>query len=401
MDGAGPALQQAAPDTVLLTNWKIRNTGTCVWDPSYRLAFLGGERLSGPRALYLRDTVSPGGEVTMTVRIIAPAVGGSYQGRWQLFAPDGTPFGGMATVDIVVPFDESTALRPDQIAAKVSTGSHPTRVALGDGAAWVTNESGGTVSRIDLDTNQVVATVPVGNSPRPVAAGYGAVWVGNLGDGTVSRIDPATNTVTATIPLDPSPQPFGSQPSGIAAGAGAVWVASGVTGADSGKIDRIDPTTNQVVATIEVERWPSQVVALDDVVWISHSVTPFLTRIDPATNEISATLNLECPTMGLAADATGVWAACVGVPVLLRIDPLTNQVAARIAIGPRSEDVALGPNGVWVTSGPENTLTLIDPDTNLAVRVYSVGRGPKGVAVSQDEVWVVLSGEDAVWRLRP
>ena len=400
-DGGVTSPQQIAPDTVLLTYWRIRNIGTCVWDPSYRLAFLGGERLSGPRALYLKDTVSPGGEVTLTVRIIAPAVGGSYQGRWQLFAPDGTPFGGIATVNIVVPFDESTALAPDQVVAKIAVGQGPRRVALGEGAAWVTNEAAGTVSRIDLDTNRVVATVPVGNSPRPVAVGYGAVWVGNLGDGTVSRIDPSTNSVTATIPLDPSRSQFGPQLSGLAVGAGAVWVAGGITGADHGGITRIDPATNQVVATIEVERWPAQVVALDDAVWVTHSVTPFLTRIDPATNAISATLNLECPTMGLAADATGVWAACVDVPVLLRIDPLTNQVAARIAIGPRSEDVAVGPNGVWVTSGPGNTLTRIDPEANMAARVYAVGQGPQGVAIDQVELWVVMSDENAIWRVRP
>jgi len=401
MDGAGPALQQAAPDTVLLTNWKIRNTGTCVWDPSYRLAFLGGERLSGPRSLQLRDTVPPGEETELLVRVIAPAVAGAYQGQWQMFGPDGTPFGSEASIDIVVPFDEPTALAPDRIVAKIAVGSNPSRVALGEGAAWVTNESAGTVSRIDLTTNQVVATVPVGNLPRPVAVGYGAVWVGNLADGTISRIDPSTNSVTATILLDPLPQPFGSQPSGVAAGAGAIWVASGITGADGGKVARIDPATNQVVASIDVGRWPSQIAAVDDAVWVTHSVTPFLTRIDPTTNEISAKLNLECPTMGLAADATGVWAACLSDPILFRIDLRTNQTTARIAVGHQSEGLALGPDGLWVTSNAADTLTLIDPESNLATRVYSVGRGALGVAVSQDDLWVVMSGEGTVWRIRP
>ena len=396
-----PSQVQSAPDTVMLTDWRFRNTGTCTWDSSYRLAFLGGERMSGPRSLYLRESVPPGGEVEMTIKVIAPVDVGAYHARWQMFGPDGTAFGAEATVDIVVPFAEPTALTPDQVVAKVAVGRHPSRIALGEGSAWVTNESAGTVSRIDLATNQVVATVQVGNLPRAVAAGYGAVWIGNVGDGTVSRIDPATNRVTATIPLDPSPQAFGSQPSGIAAGVGAIWVASGITGADHGTIARIDPETNQVVATIDVERWPSQIAAVDGAVWVTHSVTPFLTRIDPATNEISATLDLECPTTGLAADAAGVWASCLGVPVLLRIDPLTNQVVARIAIGPRSEDIVLGPSGAWVTSGPGNTLTLIDPATSLAAHVFLVGMGPLGVAVFEDDVWVVMSDEDSVWRIRP
>ena len=398
---AGAAQLQAAPDTLVRATWRIRNTGTCAWDPTYRLAFLSGERMSGPRSLPLEESVAPGEVIESSVIFVAPGVAGTYQAQWQLFGPDGVPFGAEATVDIVVPFDEPTALTPDQIVATVAVGSDPSRVALGEGAAWVTNESAGTVSRIDLDTNQVVATVPVGNLPRHVAVGYGAVWVGNLGDGTVSRIDPSTNRVSATIPLDPATQPFVAQPLGVAAGVGAIWVTSGVVGADCGTVFRIDPATNQIVASIAVERWPGQVVALEDAVWVTHTVPHILSRIDPQTNQVSATLSLECPTMGLAADATGVWAACVSVPVLFRIDPLTNQTTARIAVGYHSEGVALGPNAIWVTSAAENTLTLINPETNLAARVYSVGRGPQGVAVSQDEAWVVMGGEDAVWRIRP
>ena len=397
-EGVGPGTLQVAPDTLFRATWRIRNTGTCPWDASYRFGFLGGERLSGPRSLTLGESVAPGREVELSVNLIAPDVAGTYQAQWRLSGPDGTPFGAEATVDIVVPFDEASALAPDQIVATIPVGSNPSRVALGEGAAWVTNESAGTVSRIDLETNQVVATVPVGNSPRSLASGYGAIWVTNTGESTVSRIDASTNRVSATIPLGLGQF---SQPYGIATGAGAVWVTIGVTGGDSGMVIRIDPATNQVVASIEVERWPAQVVATDNALWVTHSVTPHVTRIDPTTNVVSATLNLDCPTVGLAADAAAVWAACVAVPVLLRIDPLTNQVVARIAVGARSEDVALATHAVWVTSSAENTLTLIDPDTDLASQVYAVGVGPKGVAAAQDEGWVVMSGEDAVWRIRP
>ena len=397
-EGVGPGTLQVAPDTLFRATWRIRNTGTCPWDASYRFGFLGGERLSGPRSLTLGESVAPGREVELSVNLIAPDVAGTYQAQWRLSGPDGTPFGAEATVDIVVPFDEASALAPDQIVATIPVGSNPSRVALGEGAAWVTNESAGTVSRIDLETNQVVATVPVGNSPRSLASGYGAIWVTNTGESTVSRIDASTNRVSATIPLGLGQF---SQPYGIATGAGAVWVTIGVTGGDSGMVIRIDPATNQVVASIEVERWPAQVVATDNALWVTHSVTPHVTRIDPTTNVVSATLNLDCPTVGLAADAAAVWAACVAVPVLLRIDPLTNQVVARIAVGYHSEGVTLGPNGLWVTSNAEDTLTWIDPYTNLAARVYSVGLSPLGVAAAQDELWVVMSDEDTVWKIRP
>lgn len=400
-EGAGLAQLQAAPKTLFPVTWQFRNTGTCTWDPSYRLGFLSGDRMSGPRSLSLEGTIAPGEEIELSVRLIAPGTAGTYQGRWQLFAPDGSPFGVAASADIVVPFDKATELTPGQIAARVSMDVAPSRVAVGEGAAWVTHEYGTLVSRIDLETNQLVATVQVGNLPRAVVVGFGSVWVANLSDGTISRIDPATNRVSATIPLDPSPREFGAVPLGVAVGAGAVWVASGVTGAESGSVARIDPATNQVVASITVERWPWQVAATEDAIWTTHTVNPILTRIDPATNQVAATIELDCPTMGLAADSSAVWAACASGPVLYRIDPRTNQVVARLAVGHRSEAIALGPNAVWVASAGDSVLISIDPETNQAARIYSVGQGPTGLAAIEDELWLAMSGEDTVWRIRP
>jgi YVTN family beta-propeller protein len=60
-------------------------------------------------------------------------------------------------------------------------------------------------------------TIQVGDGPVDVAAGAAGVWVANSRDGTVSRIDPHTNEVVATIRLGKSPQ-------AIAVGGGAVWV---------------------------------------------------------------------------------------------------------------------------------------------------------------------------------
>ena len=78
-------------------------------------------------------------------------------------------------------------------------GATPTAVAAGEGAYWVTNADGHSVSQIDPGTNAVVETIQVGNGPSGIATGDGAVWVVNSLDGTVSRIDPGANTVVDTI----------------------------------------------------------------------------------------------------------------------------------------------------------------------------------------------------------
>ena len=51
-----------------------------------------------------------------------------------------------------------------------------------------------------------------------VAFGASAVWVANRADRTVSRIDPATNEVVGTIEVE-------NAPAGIAVSDGFVWVA--------------------------------------------------------------------------------------------------------------------------------------------------------------------------------
>jgi len=394
--GSNPADTSIAPDTLFAQTWRLRNTGTCAWDASYRLAYATGERLSGPRSLPLDETVPPGGEIELSLKLIAPADPGRYQGEWQLLDPGGAPFGAQAAVDIVVPSFTVTELNPDQIVAKIP--AEPGQLALGEGALWLL--SGDAVSRIDLDTNQVVASIPVGEFRMDIATGYGAVWA--AANGIVHRIDPQTDQVSVTITPAPS---LGLN--GIAAGAGSVWVSS----AGDGTIYRIDPGTNQVIAAIQVDLATQQIAVTEDAVWVTslkltrtddgalvtNPGAPGLVRIDPTTNEVSAGIPLDCHTRNLAVDVSAVWVPCDVAPVVYRIDPQTNQVLARIAIPGRSRKIASDSNAVWVTTG--NTLTRIDPATNQVTAIYSFGEGLVDVIAAQGELFVTT--ESAIWRIRP
>jgi streptogramin lyase len=395
--GAGnPADMSVAPDTLFAQTWRLRNTGTCAWDASYRLAYATGERLSGPRSLPLGETVPPGGEIELSLKLIAPADPGRYRGEWQLFGLDALPFGARAAMDIAVPSFTVTEFTPDQIVAKIP--AEPGQLALGEGALWLL--SGDSVSRIDLDTNQVVASIPVGEFRVDLTTGYGAVWA--AASGIVNRIDPQTNQVSVTI----TPA-LSLELNGIAAGAGSVWVSS----AEEETIFRIDPGTNQVIAAIQVDLSSQQIAVTedavwvtglkltrtDDGVWVASPSNPGLTRIDPITNEVSARIALDCGTRNVAVDDTAIWVPCDVAPVVYRIDPQTNQVLARIAIPGRSRKIASDSNAVWVTTG--NTLTRIDPATNQVTAIYSFGEGLVDVIAAQDEIFV--TSESAIWRIRP
>ena len=79
----------------------------------------------------------------------------------------------------------------------------------------------------------VLARIQVGGVPEAVAATDEAVWVASRRSGTVSRLDPATNQVVATIGGLPTAN-------ALVVGEGMVWVAGDAT------IWRIDPLTGRL-----------------------------------------------------------------------------------------------------------------------------------------------------------
>ncbi len=66
---------------------------------------------------------------------------------------------------------------------------YPNEVAIGAGWAWVTDESGDSVWRINPELTRLDRTIPVGDRPTAITVGAGAVWVATA-DGTVTRIVP-------------------------------------------------------------------------------------------------------------------------------------------------------------------------------------------------------------------
>jgi hypothetical protein len=92
--------------------------------------------------------------------------------------------------------------------------------------------------------------------------------------------------------------PVGSQVAGLAVGAHAVWVANG----RPRTVSRLDPSTNQVLATIRLaetsptcERCWGAVAARGDAVWVAMDAAgPLVARIEAASNAIAETVDIGC-----------------------------------------------------------------------------------------------------------
>jgi len=81
------------PGTVFEKVWRIQNSGSCVWLPTYTIEFSGGDSLGAPRSQPLGRKVSPGFEVDIQLTLVGPSEYGTYRGEWLLRSASGGHFG--------------------------------------------------------------------------------------------------------------------------------------------------------------------------------------------------------------------------------------------------------------------------------------------------------------------
>jgi hypothetical protein len=81
--------------------WKVTNSGTCNWDSTYRLKWVGGDPLGAAteQALY---PARAGTQAILQIFFTAPNVAGTYGSTWQAFDPSGNAFGDTVYMEIVV-----------------------------------------------------------------------------------------------------------------------------------------------------------------------------------------------------------------------------------------------------------------------------------------------------------
>ncbi len=90
-----------SPGETINKRWLAENSGTCNWDASYKLLWVGGERLGAAeeQALY---PAKAGTQATLQIIFIAPEESGIYQTVWQAADADGNLFGDKVYMQIIV-----------------------------------------------------------------------------------------------------------------------------------------------------------------------------------------------------------------------------------------------------------------------------------------------------------
>ena len=90
-----------APGAPINKVWKLRNAGSCSWQPGYQLSLVAGNQMNGSAAQSVSAT-APGATAEIAVPMVAPSVPGRYSGVWQMVNAAGLPFGQKVTINIQV-----------------------------------------------------------------------------------------------------------------------------------------------------------------------------------------------------------------------------------------------------------------------------------------------------------
>jgi streptogramin lyase len=209
----------------------------------------------------------------------------------------------------------------------------------------------------------------------------------------IQRIDPATNRLVATLRLP-------VQPFALAVGAGSLWAAD----PDAGVVYRIDPERNAVAQTIQTSGDSLALTFAADALWILNGRDGVVSRLDPGTGRITAVVPLppgtQDPDSAFVGTESGIWAAwTTRTGNAVHIDPESNKPTV-LQIGPAEVSqlddlVPAAPRTLWAL-GPNPH----DPFTTAALRVDPTATDlsrPDVVPIPANHGACVAADRDNVW----
>jgi DNA-binding beta-propeller fold protein YncE len=263
--------------------------------------------------------------------------------------------------------------------ARIATGDVPKDVVFDGTHVWVSSLTN--IVKIDPASKAVVDTVALTNTGDMTFDGA-HIWATRFPENTVEKIDPATGDVVATVPVP-------NFPVGVTFGAGYVWVAR----YQSDDVVRIDPGTNAIVGSpIAVGDTPQTALYDGQYVWVANANSNTLTRIDPASLGAPQTYPTGFRPSGMAFDGRHLWVAHWSEGSVGVYDPDTGAQVTTIATDSQGEDIAYDGWHMWVAHFGNNTVTKIDATTHQVIAeldaVDDIGTQPIAVAFDGANIWV-------------
>jgi hypothetical protein len=97
-----PSGSRMHPGERFVKTWQIKNTGTCDWSRYFKITYVGGYDFQGADTTSIREKVTAGSTVEVSMSIDAPNNLDSYSSSWQIATDQGVLFGQVFRIEIVV-----------------------------------------------------------------------------------------------------------------------------------------------------------------------------------------------------------------------------------------------------------------------------------------------------------
>jgi YVTN family beta-propeller protein len=238
--------------------------------------------------------------------------------------------------------------------------------------------------RSAIDAHAAAFTIP--GYPDWIEIDKQSVWISNEGLNVMQRIDPRTGEITATVKVNAPCAAF-------VIAFGSVWVASCV----DHTIVRIasDNQGIQAVIPLTIADAEGSLAAAAGSIWVLSDKKGKLSRINERTNKLETTVDVAPNSFAAAAGYGSIWITNTGENPnsngsVQRIDPETNSVIATIEVGKQPRFLAAGEGGVWIFNQTDGSVSRIDPHSNKVVATILCDVPGTGGDISAGEgyVWV-------------
>jgi virginiamycin B lyase len=231
-----------------------------------------------------------------------------------------------------------------------------------------------------------IATIQIGKTADWVAISADAVWVGSTGPNAIHRIDPTTNQEVASVSVPGEPC------AGLAPGFGSLWVP---LCAPKPALAKIDLRSNLVTAVLKFGTAAEcGITTSDDSVWLVLDGHGTLARVDPVSNTIRQRVKLPAGSCNPHYSKGMVWVTNAQGAELTAVDARTGAIVSTIQTGPHPRFLTDAAGSIWTLNQGDGSLTQIDMSSRRVTGSVALGTPGHGgdIAYSGLMVWTTMMG---------
>ncbi|MEO7206995.1 MAG: hypothetical protein ABI356_04255 [Steroidobacteraceae bacterium] len=229
-----------------------------------------------------------------------------------------------------------------------------------------------------------LVTLKLGETADWVAITADAVWVASTGPFAVNRIDPKTNTLAATVELP------GAACAGLVVGAGSLWVPLCTARPSLAKID-LNSNTLASIYQVGPPAEEGGIAYGAGSIWLIIDKLGSLARISPATGAVLETIHVPAGSYNPAFQGGTVWVTHADGSDVTGVDAVSGKTIAAVVTGPNPRFLTVGAGAVWTLNQGDGTLTRVD-SRNRQTATISLGTPGHGgdIAFGNGKIWTSM-----------